>query len=79
MLEYKGYVAEVVCDDEADVLYARVVNSGSYPIANADATDVEGIKREFRISTEAYLQGRAELGIEPIAPATRPMTAETGV
>ena len=79
MLEYKGYVGEVVCDDEADVLYARVVSGGSYPIANAKATDVEGIKREFRISIDVYLQRCAELGIEPIAPATRPMTAETGV
>ena len=79
MLEYKGYIAEVVYDDEADVLHARVVNSGSYPIANADATDVEGIKREFRVSIDVYLQGCAELGIEPIAPATRRMTAETGV
>ena len=46
MLEYKGYIAEVVYDDEAEVLHARVINSGSYPIANAEATDAEGIKRE---------------------------------
>ena len=42
MLEYKGYVGEVVYDDEAEVLHARVINSGPYPIANAEATDVEG-------------------------------------
>ena len=31
MLEYKGYVGEVVYDDEAEVLHARVINSGPYP------------------------------------------------
>ena len=48
MLEYKGYIGEVVYDDEAKVLHVRVINSGPYPIANAEATDGEGLKREFR-------------------------------
>ena len=57
MLEYKGYVGEVVYDDEAEVLHARVINSGPYPIANAEATDVKGIKREFR-RLDRCLSGR---------------------
>ena len=69
MLEYKGYIGEVVYDDEAEVLHARVVNSGPYPIANAEATDVESIKREFRISIDVYLEVCAELGIDPVAPS----------
>ena len=73
MLEYKGYIAEVVYDDEAEVLHARVINSGSYPVANAEATDVEGIKREFRTSIDVYLQGCAELGIDPVPPSTIPL------
>ncbi len=73
MLEYKGYIGEVVYDDEAEVLHARVINSGSYPIANAEATDVEGIKREFRISVDAYLRGCAELGIDPVPPSVIPL------
>lgn len=76
MLEYKGYIGEVVYDDESEILHARVINSGPYPIANATATDVEGIKREFRISIDVYLDGCTELGIEPIAPATVLITAE---
>ena len=28
MLEYKGYLGEVVYDDEAEVLHVRVINSG---------------------------------------------------
>lgn len=68
MLEYKGYIGEVAYDDEADILYARVINSGPYSIANAEAADVEGIKREFRLSIDVYLDGCAQLGIEPVAP-----------
>ena len=77
MLEYKGYVGEVVYDDVLEVLYARVINSGPYSVAEAEATDVEGIKREFRISIDVYLEGCAELGIEPIAPT--PVRLDTGV
>ncbi|WP_419850212.1 hypothetical protein [Candidatus Poriferisocius sp.] len=68
MLEHKGYVGEVVYDDEAKVLHARVINSGPYSIANAEATDVEGIEREFRTSVDVYLDGCAELGIQPVEP-----------
>ena len=73
MLEYKGYIGEVVYDDEAEALHARVINSGPYPIANAEATDVEGLKREFRRSIDVYLDGCNELGINPVAPATAPI------
>ena len=75
MLEYKGYVGEVVHDDEAEVLHARVINSGPYPIANAEVSDVEGVKREYRISIDVFLEGCAELGIEPIKPTTIAVTA----
>ena len=68
MMEYKGYVGEVAYDDESKVLHARVINSGPYPIANAEAADMEEIEREFRISIDVYLDGCAELGIQPVAP-----------
>ena len=73
MLEYKGYIGEVVYDDVADVLHVRVINSGPYPVANAESTDVEGIKREFRISIDVYLNGCAEMGIEPVMPTSVPV------
>ncbi len=78
MLEYKGYIAEVVYDDVAEALHARVINSGPYPIANAEATDVEGVKQEFYTSIDVYLQGCAELGIAPIAPVPIPVQSEVG-
>ena len=74
-MEYKGYVGEVVYDDEAKLFHARVVNSSPYPIANAEATDVEDIEREFRISIDVYLDGCCELGIEPVAPTAIPVTS----
>ncbi|MCY3507270.1 MAG: hypothetical protein OXI51_10165 [Chloroflexota bacterium] len=78
MLEHKGYIGEVVYDDEAGVLHARVINSGPYPVANAEATDVEGIRREFRLSIDVYLEGCAELGIEPIQPSPMPAQMSAG-
>ncbi len=68
MLEYKGYIGEVSSDDEAGVLHARVINSGSYPIANAEAADAAGLEREFRCSIDVYLAGCEERQIDPIAP-----------
>ena len=47
MMEYQGYVAEVELDDSVGRLHGRVVNGGSYPIATFEATDVEGLRREF--------------------------------
>ncbi len=73
MLEYKGYIGEVVYDAKAEVLHTRVINSGPYPVANAEATDVESIKREFHASIDAYLDGCVELGIEPVAPTAAPV------
>ena len=68
MLEYKGYIGEVSLDDEAGVLHARVINSGIYPIANAEAADAARLEREFRCSIDVYLAGCKELQIDPIAP-----------
>ena len=76
MLEYKGYIGEVVYDDEAEILHARVINSGPYPIANAEATDVEGVKREFRKSIDLYLTSCAEDGVEPMPPTKIPAESQ---
>ena len=77
MSEYKGYVDEVIYDDVLEVLYAGVINSRPYSVAEADATDIEGIMREFRISIDVYLEACAEDGVEPVAPT--PVPPETQV
>ena len=43
MMEYKGYVADIEFDDSVGRLHGRVVNSGAYPIATFEATDVVGL------------------------------------
>ena len=52
MLEYKDYVGKIAYDEVADVLYATVINSGPYSVAEAEATNVESVKREFRKSID---------------------------
>ena len=69
-MEYKGYIAEIEYDDSVDLLHGRVVNAGPYPIVTFEASDVEGLKREFRISIEEYLAICAEDGIEPQQPVS---------
>ena len=76
MLEYKGYVGIIDYDDVAEVLYARVVSSGPYSVAEAEATDVEGLKREFRNSIDLYLASCAEDGVEPVPPTEVPVESE---
>ena len=73
MLKYKGYVGVIAYDDAAEALYARVINSGPYSIAEAEATDVEGVKREFRKSIDLYLASCAEDGVEPVLPTEIPV------
>jgi hypothetical protein len=57
-----GGLTGVCYDSEPEVLHDRVINSGPYPISNAEATDVEGIKREFRISLEGMNAGLERTG-----------------
>ncbi len=73
MLEYKGYVGKIAYDDVLEVLHARVVNSGPYSVAEAEATDVEGVKREFRKSIDLYLASCAEDGVDPVPPTDVPV------
>lgn len=78
MLEYKGYVGKIAYDDVAEVLYATVINSGPYSVAEAEAeaTDVEGVKREFRKSIDLYLASCAEDGVEPVPPTEVPVESQ---
>lgn len=65
MMKYKGYAAEIEFDDSVGRLHGRVVSSSAYPIATFEATDVEGIRREFHCSIDEYLKSCEEDGIEP--------------
>ena len=50
MLEYKGYIGEVVYDDETEVLHARVINSGPYPISFRSRAMSKGGRSRKRLS-----------------------------
>ena len=45
--ENDGYIGETVCDGEAEVLHARVINSGPCTTPRAEATKVVGVKGKF--------------------------------
>ena len=78
MMKYKGYAAEVEFDDSVGRLHGRVVNSGVYPIATFEATDVEGIRREFHHSIDEYLKACEEDGIEPKRPFSGKLNLRLG-
>ena len=67
-MEYKGYVAVIGYDDSTDLLYGQVINAAPYAVVDFMASDVEGLKREFRISIEQYLSWCEEDGVEPAKP-----------
>ena len=77
-MEYKGYAAKVEFDDSVGRLHGGVVNSGPYPIATFEATDVEGIRREFHRSIDEYLASCEEDGIEPRKPFSGKLNLRLG-
>ena len=78
MMEYKGYVAEVDFDESVGRLHGRVVNSGAYPIATFEATDVDGLRRDFRRSIDEYLASCREDGVEPRKPFSGKLNVRLG-
>ena len=66
MMEYKGYLAEVTFDDEAQILHGEVVNTRD--VITFQAETVADLKREFHKSVDVYLQFCREMGQEPEKP-----------
>ena len=77
-MEYKGYIAAIEYDDSEDLFYGHVVNSGTSSIATFAASDVGGLKREFRISIDEYLASCEEDGIEPQKPFSGKLNLRLG-
>jgi predicted HicB family RNase H-like nuclease len=67
-MKYKGYIATIEYDESVDLLHGRVINAGASPVATFEASDVEGLKREFRTSIDQYLALCEEKGIQPQKP-----------
>lgn len=73
-MKYKGYIANIEYDESVDMFHGAVINAAPYPIATFMASDVEGLKREFRISIDDYLEWCREDGCEPLPPRTRKLS-----
>lgn len=78
MIEYKGYAAVVEFDDSVGRLHGRVINSGAYPIATFEATDVEGLRDEFHRSIDEYLSACKEDGVDPCKPFSGKLSVRLG-
>ena len=77
-MQYKGYLAAIEYDESVELFHGRVVNAGDYPVATFEASDVEGLKREFRISVEDYLAFCKEKGLEPAKPYPDTVSVKLG-
>ena len=75
-LEYKGYVAEVEYEEEAELYCGSVVNTEAYPIVIFELPEGYDVHREFQISVDLYLESCAEDGVEPLPPLPHPVPAE---
>ena len=65
MMEYRGYIAKVEYDDSVGMLHGEVINAAPYPIVTFEASDVDGLKREYHGSIDDYLDWCEEDGVEP--------------
>lgn len=66
MMEYKGYVAKVEFDDEADIFYGEVINVRD--VITFEGESVAELKQAFQDSVEDYLAFCAERGESPEKP-----------
>ena len=78
MIEYKGYVARIEYDASVGRLHGSVINSGPYPIATFEATDVESLHREFRRSIDDYTEWCEQDGVEPRRPFSGKLNLRLG-
>ena len=54
------------------------MNSGPYPIATFEATDVDGIRTEFHRSVDEYLASCEEDGVQPRKPFSGKLNVRLG-
>ena len=71
-IEYKGYVAEVEYDDEAQLYCGSVANTEPYSVVIFEIPKGYDIQREFQISVDVYLESCAADGIDLLPPLPYP-------
>jgi len=71
-MEYKGYIGTVTFDDEAELFHGEVVNLKDVITFQSDT--VEGLKREFQMSVDDYLDFCKQRGEQPDKPFSGKLT-----
>ncbi len=66
MMTYKGYTGKVEFDDEANILFGRVIDLTD--VITFKGETVEEIRQSFHDSVDDYLEFCQELGREPEKP-----------
>lgn len=66
MMEYKGFIGEVVYDADAKIFHGDVMNTRA--VITFEGTSVKEIEKEFRASIDDYITWCEEDGIEPEKP-----------
>jgi predicted HicB family RNase H-like nuclease len=66
MMEYKGYLACVAFDDEANIFHGEVINIRD--VITFQGKSVDELRQAFEDSVEDYLTFCAERGEEPDQP-----------
>ena len=66
MMEYKGYIATVRFDDEADLFHGEVIHIRD--VVTFQGRNVKELRRAFRQSVDDYLAFCAERGEQPEKP-----------
>lgn len=76
MMKYKGYTGVVTFDDEAMIFHGEVV--GVRDVITFQATTTKGLKKEFELSVNEYLNWCEELGQKPEKPYSGTLTFRPG-
>lgn len=66
MMEYRGYIATVEFDDEADIFHGEVINLRD--VITFQGKSVEELRQAFKDSIEDYLEFCAKRNEEPERP-----------
>ncbi len=66
LMEYKGYVAKVEFDDEAEIFHGDVINTRD--VITFQGISVQELKRSLKDSIDDYLAFCADRGEEPDKP-----------
>lgn len=72
MLSYKGFIAEVDYDDNAEVFFGTVVNAS--PIISFRGASVSELKTSFADVVETYLADCHRDGVDPEKPFSGKIT-----